>query len=178
MEFSGLIPSSDNLYKYLFIGGLAIIVFSFVYSFEQKQNLLLECNLFKKQSALLEVEIDQVKSEIRIIHEAIEEIENRMKDTTANHEDLIDLKKEQYKKIIEQKEKKQEILIKQIMLDFEGERIVISTQLNKEVIVYKWVLLLLGSFAVGYGLYKWLKFTEIAEKKSKAELKLIEKQTK
>jgi hypothetical protein len=175
MDFSNIFPSSDNLYKYLFAGGLIMILFGIVYSFEQKQRLLFESNLFNKQSAVLMEEISQIKLDLSDLRKSINNTELRSKDSTLSQAVISDLKKETSLNIARLKETNNELKIKSILLDFEGERIIISDKLYQEVKNYKNVLIIFGSIILIYGYIGWRRYTNISDQKNKVELDLLKK---
>lgn len=178
MDLSSLFPNSDNLYKFLFIGGLAMVLFGIVYSFEQRQNLLFETNVFHKQSSLLIEEISQVKSEVGELRRQINVGESLFKNRSLIDSTSEGLKKEIALNISRLREKNNELKIKSIMLDFEGERIIISNKLQREITIYKWVLIVFGSLIFGFGFYRWKHFTEISDEKNELELKILKKKLK
>lgn len=178
MDISSLFPNSDNLYKYLFTGGLVMVIFGIVYSFEQRQKLLLDINVFNKQTCLLKEEISQVKAEVAEITTSIREQNSVLSDTSVNEAVKKNIRKERYKNISTLKEKNNELKIKSILLDHDGEKIIISSRLHTEIRLYSISLIILGGFSIGYGLYKWKKFTETADEKNDVELQILRKSLK
>jgi hypothetical protein len=61
------------------------------------------------------------------------------------------------------------------LLDFEGERIIISDKLYQEVKNYKNVLIIFGSIILIYGYIGWRRYTNISDQKNKVELDLLKK---
>jgi len=69
MDFSGLLSSSDNLFKYLFGFGIFLIMISVFYPLPKEQELDLEINKYNTEVALLNKEINSLESNLKKLNE-------------------------------------------------------------------------------------------------------------
>jgi len=73
MDLSSLFAGVDNLFKFLFIGGLVMLMTSMFYPLQKEQELEIEINNYNKEVKLLNRELSELKEEIaKLNHSAIQ----------------------------------------------------------------------------------------------------------
>ncbi|WP_395061341.1 hypothetical protein, partial [Flavobacterium sp.] len=95
MDFASFL-NTDNLYKFLFSGGILMIVFSLFYPIEKKQLLELEINNFNKQTELLNNDINLLNVEVNQLKSTSKETLNTLEklQKTKNDVNQIQVSKE------------------------------------------------------------------------------------
>lgn len=176
MEMSSLLPSTDNLYKFLLTGGVLLIVFSIIYPLEKKQRIELEVNVYNKQAELLNVEIHNLYSEIQ-------DLKNKSKETLAllektklernklNAEIQITRLKDNFNKNYNAiKIMENETSTKSTIMKYEKERILILQKQITSFDIFQYLMLILGVIFSSWGLYKWVIITNRSEKHQKEQM--------
>jgi archaellum component FlaD/FlaE len=183
MEIGSIFPSSDNLYKFLFMGGIIMIVFSFVYPLEKKQKIELEINLYNREVEVLNTEINELNDEVSKLKDKTKDSkkslnnQNKIKDRKLAERKIEDIKKEYNKAYNETKNKQNEINTKNIVLKYEKKKIQLLQSQVGSFTVFRWLFLILGIIFTIFGICKWYNSSCILEKLQKLELKKIEKET-
>ncbi|MEN7549070.1 hypothetical protein AAG747_14200 [Rapidithrix thailandica] len=176
MELTSLFPSSDNLYKFLFMGGVFMIVFSFIYPLEKKQKLELEINIHNKDTEILNLQIQQLKEDVGnlklLTKETLSKLENKTKSELDTKK--IEQLKSNYNKEFEKiKTKELDILTKKIVINYNKSKIKILNEHINSFDIFKDLFLAVGSLFSLFGLYKWFRVTNMTEKLQKDELKKV-----
>lgn len=182
MEISSFLPSSDNLYKFLFMGGIFMIAFSFIYPLEKSHKIELEINLYNQQVELLNneicvlnIEVENLKSKTK---NSMEDLENQNKNRDKKTaEKNIDKIKEDYNKIFnETKSKQQEIIIKDIILKYEKQKIELLQSQVHSFSIFRWGFLIIGIIFTLFGIYRWYTSSSVSENIQKLELERKKKE--
>ena len=176
MEISSLLPNSDNLYKFLFMGGIFMVVFSFIYPLEKKQKLELDVIVYNKQIALLNNDILELNAEVnnlkKISKESLVNL-NKTKELKVRTEAIAKIKEIQdkyNKEFIETKSKENEIITKNIILIYEKARIELLKEHINDFCFFRWIFLIIGSIFTVFGLIRWYILTLLSEKIQKKQL--------
>lgn len=178
MDFTSFL-NIDNLYKFLFSGGILMIVFSLFYPIEKKQLLELEINNFNKQTELLNndiillnIEVNQLKSTSKETLKTLEDLQ-----LTKNESNKIKVSKEiskikdNYNKIFYKiKNHQQETNLKNINIKYNKTKIEIIQNHICTFNFYSWFLLIFGILFAGFGLIYWFISTQNTEKLKIKEL--------
>lgn len=64
MDLSSLFSISDNLYKFMFVGGIVMVIFSVTYPMQKKQLIDIEVNTYNQQATLLNKDISDLYKQI------------------------------------------------------------------------------------------------------------------
>ena len=178
MDFASFL-NTDNLYKFLFSGGILMIVFSLFYPIEKKQLLELEINNFNKQTellnndiSLLNVEVNQLKSTSKETLKTLEKLQK-----TKNEFNQVQVSKEiskikdNYNRIFYKiKDHQQETILKNINIKYNKTKIEIIKNHISTFNFYSCFLLIFGILFAGFGLIYWFKSVQCTEKLKIKEL--------
>ena len=176
MDISSIFPSSDNLYKFLFMGGVFMVVFSFMYPLEKKQKIELEINLYNKQIALLNEEIKTLNYDVENLKikskETIKTLEEIKKNNgNTNGSNSIKQIQENYnKEFYTIKAKENEVITKDIILKYEKNKIGLLQNHVGSFSIFRWLFLIIGVAFTVFGLWNWNKSTRISTEMQKLEL--------
>lgn len=176
MDISSIFPSSDNLYKFLFMGGVFMVVFSFIYPLEKKQKIELEINLYNKQIALLNEEIkilnydvENLKLKSKATIKTLEEIKEN-KDNSNRDNSIKQIQENYNKEFYTLKAKENEVITKDIILKYEKSKIVLLQNHVGSFSIFRWIFLIIGTTFTIFGLWNWNKSTKISTEMQKLEL--------
>lgn len=172
MDLTALFPSTDNIYKFLFMGGIFMVVFALVYPLEKENNISIEINNHNKQVELLNVEIKEVSKQvndlIKLTNKTSDELEKLKK---SNNKSLIENVKSEYNKSFAKvKQKEQEVSTKEIVMRYDKSKIEILQKQLDSFSLYKNILLIVGSIFAIVGLIFWIKLTCKTEKLMSKEI--------
>lgn len=181
-DFTKIFSSSDNLYKFLFVGGISMVFIAMFFPLQKQHELQIEKNKFDLESALLLNKIDQTKKKAAELKRVHSEISLRLDGLSKNYEkknksdkfqiskEATDLEKEfnEAKKIIVE-------LINQnkednIRLEYNGKSVII---LDEQIETYRAYTLWLKTigFIIGLiGLIGWTGSTVRTEKIRKQQI--------
>jgi hypothetical protein len=174
-ELISWFPSTENLYKFLFIGGVLSLGFSFIYPMEKAQELELQLNGFKQNVQLLSVEINTLKEDYDQLVILTNETKSKLDSLSrkGNYSKLnsqmnnsINSYNSKYSAV---NAKRQELRTKTIVLEYEKSRIELLQKHAKSFNIFRWFFFVLGFLSCGYGFYRWHKVTRMAEKKFEKE---------
>ncbi|MDR6781918.1 cell division protein FtsB [Pedobacter africanus] len=167
-DLNSLFAGNDNLFKFLFVGGVMMVLFAFVYPLQKKQSLELEINAFNKEVSLLNKEINDVEKQCHDANKSdsltilgIKRLQRQreISKTPAVKEQLtkqINKLKDEASSIPNGLEAKvQNIQIKKIILDFNKGRIKILQGHASQFRWYEIVLIVVGSTFAAVGLFFW-----------------------
>lgn len=178
MDFASFL-NTDNLYKFLFSGGIFMIVFSLFYPIEKKQLLELEINNFNKQAELLNndinslnIEVNRLKTTSKETLKTLEKLE-KTKNAANQHQvsKEISIIKDKYNKTFFRiKSYQQETILKSINLKYNKSKIEIMQNHVETFNFYSWFLLIFGVLFAVVGLKYWFKSTQNTEKLKLKEL--------
>jgi septal ring factor EnvC (AmiA/AmiB activator) len=178
MDFASFL-NTDNLYKFLFSGGILMIVFSLFYPIEKKQLLELEINNFNKQTellnndiSLLNVEVNQLKSTSKETLKTIEKLQKTKSDLnqTQVSKEISNIKDNYNRIFYKIKSHQQETILKNINIKYNKTKIEIIQNHISTFSFYSLFLLIFGILFAGFGLRYWFKSTQNTEKLKIKEL--------
>lgn len=175
MDISSFIPSTDNLFKFLFVGGLLCIVFAIVYPLEKQQRIELEVNVYNKQVELVNKEISALYSDTKKLVEDY----NVKKKSLINlykskaKESEINLLEDQIDSLLSENSDKQlKLNTTSIVLKYEKERIKLLQGHISSFSWYRLALIVAGTFFTLMGLILWYKSSKVNAQLQECELKL------
>lgn len=159
MDISSLLPSSDNLYKFLFMGGVFMVVFAFLYPIDKKQKIQLEIVSLNSKIAVERYKIKKIKFSIDSINREVKPTLERLnKAKGENNSILINGVKRQFNISLDIISRiKNEAELKQIEISSENNKILLLENHIKEFEKFQLILLILGPIFTIYGLVKWRK---------------------
>lgn len=176
MDISSIFPSSDNLYKFLFMGGVFMVVFSFIYPLEKKQKIELEINLYNKQITLLNEEVESLNNEVENLRtkskETIKQLEfiKSSKDSLTASRQIREIQETYNKEFYATKAKENEITTKDIILKYEKSKIALLENHVHSFSIFRWLFLIIGTVFTIFGLWNWNKSTRISTEMQRLEL--------
>lgn len=179
MELSGMLPSTDNLFKFLFIGGLLMVFTAMIYPMQKRQLLEVEIVSYNKEVELINNEIDEISSNVKKLKALDNTIEKDLKhlqtlrDNAKNntikskHAKEFTTLKNQYMFGYTAAEKKlSELKVKKIILDFNKNKITLLQNHSDEYGCYTFWFLIFGIPLALIGISGWAYSTYITVFKS------------
>ena len=193
MDFGKFIFGIDNLFKFLGLSGLVIIVFSLVYP--NKIQIEIDFNIidYNKQKAVLEKEIEHIKLKVRAVQndtakakEKVRILAYKKDSITATGKNLslikeFDSQKAEIRENLRIKFDSLEELVfqeslKSIELKSTEDKIKVAQTYLNEYKRYFWILLLLGTCMSIYGFVRWHSSQADADDMQKTQLEISKKQ--
>lgn len=171
MDFTSFL-NTDNLYKFLFSGGILMIFFSLFYPIEKKQLLELEINTYNKQTEilnndikLLSAEVEELKKNSAFTLKTLEKLQkSKTKTNNAQVCKEISIIKDGYNKtFFKIKNHQQETILKNINIKYNKCKIEILQNHICTFNFYSWFLLIFGILFTGFGLKYWFKSSQNTE---------------
>lgn len=158
------------------MGGVFMIVFSFVYPLERKQRLELDVNSYNQKVEILNLEIIELKESVDELKVSGKRTINKLEilkndNNRVRAEKQIEELKISYNKnffLIKQQEKN--VLAKDISIKYEKCKIDLLQEHINSFEIFRWVFLIVGTFFLLYGLYGWRRITLLSENIQKKEL--------
>jgi hypothetical protein len=136
MDYLNSLSNSDNLFKFLFLGGIMMVLVAMVYPLQKKQEIEIEIVAFNKEVHLLNLEIEELSTKVNAANAKSNKTYTTL-DSLSNikgtSKEIERIKKEfnlEYNKI-EIKKREQEI--KLVVLDFNKRKIEV---LKKHAVTY------------------------------------------
>ncbi|PTQ92404.1 hypothetical protein C8P68_1124 [Mucilaginibacter yixingensis] len=182
MDFSSLFSSGDNLYKFLFVGGIVMFCFSMVYPLQKKQELEIEINTYNKQAEFLNqnikdlyVKVKECKALSKTSMEDLKRLKSiKAKDNKQSKQ--IDIQMSTIKKTfsvqLDSLEKQQQqVTVKQIILKYNQQKINLLQEHSLAYDHYSLWLMIAGVITGVSGLFFWAISTYNSEKLKKEEIK-------
>lgn len=182
MEISSLLPNSDNIYKFLFMGGIFMIVFSFLYPLEKRQKIEIETISLKESVAIQTFDMSRLKNRIdsmkKELEPTIKKLENAKKiPDMAQRNAAIEAIKKQYNQDFDiSKQREIELKINQISNHYASKKIMLLEEHIESFKVFQHFFLIIGPFFVILGLFGWFKAVRISEKIQKMQSIKIERE--
>lgn len=162
MDVTSLIPNTDNLYKFLFVGGLLCIVFSIVYPMDKQHRIELEVNAYNKQVELFNKDISTLKIEVEqsklVFNSKRNDLEKLYASKVHNYK-TNSLENEIDSLLKSNREKLHKITTTDIVLKYEQERIKVLKGHIHSFSLYQWSLIVVGVFFTICGLRLWYRST-------------------
>lgn len=178
MEITSLIPSSDNLYKFLLIGGIVSLIFSIVHPLEKKQqleielnNLLCEISNDSIRISKLNTEVIEFKSKSALV---VKQLDSLSKDN--NNKSLVDSLSLNYLMgLNDLRKRSSELVINNNKLKYDEKRIQLYNKHIDAFGLYSCAMLIIGITSLVYGFIHWRKVTKVAEEIQGIHLKNLTK---
>lgn len=188
VDLNSLFSGNDNLFKFLFVGGLVMVFFAISYPLQKKQDIELETNTFNQQASLLNKEIGDLNTTIKLKSKesslTILEIKSLQKYRTkvsapiriSINRKIELLKQANINSTDSLNTTLQEIKVKKIVLDYNQKRIELLETHSNEFSKYSFWLTTFGCIFSLSGLIPWCISCVITEKLKIKELKLKTKE--
>ena len=123
MDFISLLTGgSENLYKYLFIGGLGLIILALFYPLDKRYGLACQKDLYNKEICLANLDIDDLKKDVQKLSDNIE-VYNHGLDTAKSEKAKKSIKDEANKKFDLILAKRKQLSIKTTEIAYDKDRI-------------------------------------------------------
>ncbi|HLD53751.1 MAG TPA: hypothetical protein VJA82_10625 [Sediminibacterium sp.] len=158
------------------MGGVFMVVFSFIYPLEKKQKIELEINLYNKQITLLNEEVKSLNKEVENLKikskETIKTLENikSNKDSATASREIREIQETYNKVFYATKAKENEIITKDIILKYEKSKIALLENHINSFSIFRWLFLIIGTTFTIFGLWNWNKSTLIYTEMQRLEL--------
>lgn len=169
MEFTNLFTGSDNLFKFLFLAGLFLLVLSLVYPLEKRNELEIEIINVNKETDILNNQISVLKDEVSNLSQKVEKINSTLDSLVSLRSNVntsqlnsINSKVEKIKDDFNLEYNKlasdqAEIKTKTIILEYNKSRIDLLKQHQTEYAIYfeafKWI----GIVLIIVGIFGWYR---------------------
>jgi len=176
-EFTKIFSSSDNLFKFLFVGGISMVFVAMFYPLRKQHELEIQTNQFEMEKALLsmkildlEKKVNSLKALDQHLNKQLDSLNKLIKKSTKTIQ-IQKLKLEGKKLIVEFDEKNlvgknygQDLSIDNIKLKYSGKAIDILQQQSNSYKSYTCLLKTLGWLTFLIGLIGWCYATYKTEK--------------
>jgi hypothetical protein len=172
MDYLGFI-NGDNIFKYSFTLGLAMLVFALVYPLEKQHLIDLEINSHNKETELLNREILNLRTDIAKIEKEKDYLLTQAEYTKQGK--IID--KEDTKKRVTQfnkdfgtlQDRLRILETKNVVLDYNKKRILVLESQSKTFGWFSCIMIVAGISLTIFGFYYWAvnTFVDMKEKKNK-----------
>tara|TARA_R110002033_G_scaffold153429_1_gene189929 strand:+ start:3870 stop:4406 length:537 start_codon:yes stop_codon:yes gene_type:complete len=167
MDFSSLLKA-DNPYKFFFLTGAFLIVFSLYYPFEQRQEIELKKNNVDLIYTKLSIEAKYLSEEIKInkdksflLIQSLDSLINVKKahpKKSKTISDIINKKKNEFNDLFDKLQLKEYNLnIKSIDAEYKKSEIDIYEKYLKRFRLFSYVIIAVGLFLFIWGGIKWFK---------------------
>lgn len=179
MEITSFIPSSDNLYKFIFVGGIGLFIFAIVHPLERKQQLEIEVNSYQFSLKEDSIDIANLNREVAMFQEYSKSLIHLMDslNSKSNRNKLLldSLAKNYSTKLAELRQKSLELVHRNNKMVFEEKKVELLKKHIGDFNMYARILLILGPIFVLYGFWNWKKVSSIIEKMQEVQLKNLKK---
>jgi hypothetical protein len=172
MDYLGFI-NGDNIFKYSFTLGLAMLVFALTYPLEKKNLIELEINSHNKETQLLNNEISNLSTDILRIEKERDYLliqADVIKQGKAIDQDDTKKRVTQFNKDFNTLQDRHKTLeTKKIILDYNKKRILVLESQSNTFGWFSWIMILVGIGLTAFGFYYWSvnTFGDMREKKNK-----------
>jgi len=191
MDFSGLFSNIDNLFKFLFLGGIVLITLSIVYPLQKKQEIEIEIINFNKDAELLNLEINELNKKVNEFKEdsksyitLLDSLKTEKNKSHATEKSdnislrIENIKSDYNKEFSDIEKKKLEIDIKNVITDYNQSKIETLKQHSSSYKSYSIWLLVVGILFVLTGLVGWIYSTINTEALKKQQIKKYKNENK
>jgi len=183
MEISSLFSwNTDNLFKFLFINGIILVVLSLFYPLQKKQELELEKIKYDQKVDLINLKISKLKNEIEVFNKNSKVIELKINTLSKQTKSLkfeneIKILKNKFNSTFESLSKSKDKLdIEQLNIKSDKSKIEILVKHAEEYRQYSSWFFRAGLISFFIGLIGWIWMTYVNESFKKEELKKIRKE--
>jgi len=84
MDLLSVLTGSENLYKYLLIGGIGMLVLSLLYPIQKNYELACQKDLYAKEISLLNLDIDQLNEGVNVLSSESKVVEHSLDSIKTN----------------------------------------------------------------------------------------------
>ena len=176
MDLSNLIPSTDNLFKFLATGGIVLFIISMMYPLEKEREIRLEENKIQNEIEILQLNQNKLLSRIETILSKVRKENNLLdsleliKSDSAKHEEIESTILEKQIRLNEKytqlKVEKYQLDIKKINIQSHKEKINVLKEFSDTYNTYFKSSLIIGAFMAIIGLIGWIAKTYYEMKKT------------
>lgn len=183
MDYSSLFPSTDNLFKFLFLGGLIMVFTAMIYPLQKKLERESEIILYNQQVELLNREVKALQLNVVELKKIVKDADNECKSLEKEKSISEGIKRRsqidaKIKLIQAQtnlknsncKKKLEELNVKAIVVKYNKEKIALLKRYANTYSSYSVGLLIFGIPLSILGLVFWTKSTIKTEKLRTKEL--------
>jgi hypothetical protein len=157
------IVNGDNLFKYCFTLGLAMVIFALVYPLEKQHLIQLEIINHNKETALLNKDIFDLTKSVSIIQKERDFLISKLKVYKMAGKSEKNLLKQRAKVFNENfktiEKNKRDLDIKTIVLEFNKSKIKTLQMQENTFGWYSWLLVFFGVIFIVFGFIFWAKHT-------------------
>lgn len=170
MEFTNLFTGSDNLFKFLFLAGLFMLVLSLVYPLEKRNELEIEIINVNRETDILNNQVSTLKTQTLSLSKNVTKIERdldslsrmrKIEKSTIRRESIeeqIEKIKNAFNLEFSKLDKNQaEIKTKSIVVNYDKSRIQLLKEQQKEYATYFFVFKWAGILLIIVGIIGWHK---------------------
>lgn len=172
MDYLGFI-NGDNIFKYSFTLGLAMLVFALVYPLEKRHLIELEINSHNKETELLNKEVSNLRVDIKKIEKERDylliQAESVKQGKNIDKEDVKRRAKQFNKDVNTLQVRRRTLETKNIVLEYNKKRILVLESQAMTFGWFSWIMIISGIALTIFGFYYWATnaFGDMKEKKSK-----------
>ncbi len=180
MELSSILPNTDNFYKFLFLSGLILVIFSLMYPLEKKHQLDLEINTYNKQVEILNDEIVNLSKQVDHLSAFTKETKDNLEKVVKNsksgtHEKILLIQEKYNSTFNDVKAKELEVRTKNIIMKYEKQRILILQSQADYFSNFQIAFFILGPIFLLIGLVGWYGCAKRLKKREQLEISKLEK---
>lgn len=194
MDFTKIITSLDNLFKFLCFGGLIIMGVAVLYPNEMQREIDFTIIDYQKEQDILLKEVDNLKAELGIVAANIENAKTKakklaiLKDSIKKSNSLnmaIELEKLNIKKDELQSDVQQEIgktekstfdlTLKNISIESDKAKILKAQEYLDRYDCYFWWFIAIGFIMFVYGFYGWSKCQKNTDEMQDIQIQLAKR---
>jgi hypothetical protein len=149
MDLLSLLTGSENLYKYLFVAGIGMIVLALFYPLDKEYDLACKRDTYNKEINLLNYEIEKLKDSAAKVEKDYSSLVDKYNQSKTKIEKValkenFDLR---YKGLLDSRKN---IEVKQINLDYDKQAILTLQAHINDYEKYEWWFYIFGSlFTIG-----------------------------
>lgn len=154
MDLISLLTGSENLYKYLFIGGIGLLILSLFYPLNKRYELECQKNLHNKEIRLLNLEIASLQRDVAKLNERVNDYQNGV------NKDLI-TKDSLKKQLADVYLKRANISKKQTEVQYNRDNINTLDKNIKDILLYEIIFRWAGIFFGLFGFFGWLRLMRL-----------------
>jgi hypothetical protein len=159
MDLLSILTSSENLYKYLLIGGIGMLILSLFYPIDKRYELSQKRDLYNKEINLLNFEIEQLKKKTTDLKEISSNTIHFL--DSINNNDKGDLKvrknlKESFNSQLDSLQKSRvEISVKEIEVNYNKQQILTLESNIQDFVKYENIFFWAGIIFAIAGIVGW-----------------------
>lgn len=191
MDFGKFIYGIDNLFKFLSLSGLLIVLFALLYPVEMRRQMDFDVIEIEKKQMALEKDLDFIKTKLETLkQDSADVIQQAQKcgEKKKLEESKGKLNTEYYKaeeeRLVKQikagvneiKEFCHKQSIKESDLFYLKKKVSVAHDYISKYKVYFWISIIIGGFLSIYGFFKWHRNQSMADEMQKTQLEIAKKE--